>query len=106
MITLTSAATKKVAQLIKDEGDEGLALRVGVKPGGCSGLSYEMYFDTEIKKDDVKQLFGDVTVVSDASSAPMLSGAKLDHNDGLGESGFKITNTQAQKTCGCGQSFC
>ena len=46
MITLTEKATSKVAQLIKDEGDDGLALRVGVRPGGCSGLSYEMYFDT------------------------------------------------------------
>lgn len=106
MITLTDKATSKVAQLIKDEGDNGLALRVGVRPGGCSGLSYEMYFDTDISDTDVKEVFGSVTVISDTSSASLLNGATLDYHDGLDESGFKITNTQAQRTCGCGQSFC
>ena len=106
MIVLTEKATPKVAQLITEEDEAGLFLRVGVRPGGCSGFSYEMYFDSELADDDVQQAFGDVKVVTDTASAGLLDGASLDYHDGLGESGFKITNQKAQKTCGCGQSFC
>ena len=106
MIVLTDTASSKVAELLAQEGDEGLVLRVGVRPGGCAGMNYEMYFDSAIADDDVQKTFGDVNVVADAASAGLLDGAKLDYYDGLGESGFKITNQKAQKTCGCGQSFC
>jgi len=106
MIVLTDIASSKVAELLAQEGDEGLVLRVGVRPGGCAGMNYEMYFDSAIADDDVQKTFGDVNVVADATSAGLLDGAKLDYYDGLGESGFKITNQKAQKTCGCGQSFC
>ena len=106
MIVLTDTASSKVAELLAQEGDEEVVLRVGVRPGGCAGMNYEMYFDSAIADDDVQKTFGDVHVVADATSAGLLDGAKLDYYDGLGESGFKITNQKAQKTCGCGQSFC
>ena len=105
MITLTDAATSKVDQLIKAEGDDGLALRVAVRPGGCSGFSYEMYFDTDIASDDQTADYSGVKVVVDPSSAMLLEGATLDYKDGLEESGFSINNPNAQRTCGCGQSF-
>ena len=69
MIVLTDKATTKVAQLITEEDETGLFLRVGVRPGGCSGFSYEMYFDSELADDDVQQAFGDVKVVTDTASA-------------------------------------
>ena len=105
MITLTDNASSKVAELIAAEGDDDLALRVAVRPGGCSGLSYEMFFDTEIAADDVKADFDGVGVVVDPSSATYLVGATLDYKDGLQEAGFSIDNPNAQRTCGCGQSF-
>ncbi|MFZ4669319.1 MAG: iron-sulfur cluster insertion protein ErpA [Microthrixaceae bacterium] len=105
MITLTDSATTKVRQLIDAEGDEALALRVAVRPGGCSGFAYEMFFDTDVAADDLTEEFGDVRVVVDPSSAQLLSGATLDYKDGLDQSGFAITNPNAQRTCGCGQSF-
>ena len=105
MITLTDTATTKVGQLIEAEGDEALALRVAVRPGGCSGFSYEMFFDTDIATDDVTVEYGKVKVVVDPSSAQLLTGATLDYKDGLDQSGFAITNPNAERTCGCGQSF-
>jgi len=105
MITLTDTAATKVDELIKQEGDDGLALRVAVRPGGCSGFSYEMFFDTEIAADDHAVAFGDVQVVVDPTSAPLLTGATLDFKDGLNQQGFSINNPNASKTCGCGSSF-
>ena len=105
MITLTDAATTKVDELIKDEAESDLALRVAVRPGGGSGFSYEMFFDTDIADDDETLTYGDVRVVVDPSSSMLLEGATLDYKDGLDQSGFSIDNPNAQKTCGCGQSF-
>ncbi|MCY3648773.1 MAG: iron-sulfur cluster assembly accessory protein [Acidimicrobiaceae bacterium] len=105
MITLTEKASTKVSELIKAEGEDGLALRVAVRPGGCSGFSYEMYFDTDIVEGDTKETFGDVQVVVDPSSAMLLDGATLDYSDGLQQAGFSIDNPNAQRSCGCGQSF-
>ena len=105
MITLTDAASTKVDELIKDEAESDLALRVAVRPGGCSGFSYEMFFDTDIADDDETLTYGDVRVVVDPSSSMLLEGATLDYKDGLDQSGFSIDNPNAQKTCGCGQSF-
>ena len=105
MITLTQDATVKVGELLANENESDLALRVAVLPGGCSGFSYEMYFDTEKANDDVETTYGDVRVVVDPSSAQLLTGATLDYKDGLNEAGFSIDNPNAQRTCGCGQSF-
>ena len=104
-VTLSDAATTKVSELLAQEEGENLALRVAVKPGGCSGYSYEMFFDTEIVSDDVVREFGTVKVVVDAASAELLTGATLDYSDGLQGAGFHITNPNATRTCGCGSSF-
>ena len=98
-------AAEKVKELIADEGEADLALRVAVRPGGCSGYSYEMFFDSETEADDMSQFFGEVRVVSDPMSAQLLEGATLDFKDGLMGSGFAIDNPNAQRTCGCGSSF-
>ncbi len=105
MITLTDTATTKVAQLLAAEGADNMALRVSVKWGGCSGFQYDMYFDSEIASDDITLTFGDVKVVVDPASSPMLEGATLDFKDGLTEQGFAITNPNASRSCGCGKSF-
>ena len=104
MVTLTEEARKKVTELLAQETEE-MALRVAVRPGGCSGFSYEMYFDTDKAEDDVEKLFDEVRVVVDPSSAELLVGATLDFKDGLNGAGFAIDNPNAQKTCGCGKSF-
>jgi len=105
VIELTEMATTKVAELIKAEGEEDLALRVAVRPGGCSGFSYEMFFDSEFDADDKVESFGDVKLVCDPTSAQMLQGATLDYTESIQETGFKINNPNAERTCGCGQSF-
>ena len=107
-IVLTDAAVAKVAELIAKEqasSGEDFFLRVAVKPGGCSGFSYDMFFDTDLADDDVVESFGAVKVAVDADSAPKLTGASLDYSDGLNEAGFSITNPNASSGCGCGKSF-
>jgi len=104
-VTLTDHAAAKVAQLLAEEEGDELALRVAVRPGGCSGYSYEMFFDSEIASDDIVREFGSVKVVVDPASADLLTGATLDYSDGLQDAGFHITNPNATRTCGCGSSF-
>jgi iron-sulfur cluster assembly accessory protein len=104
-ISLTDIAASKVSELIKQEGNPELALRVAVRPGGCSGFSYEMFFDTDIADDDIVSQFGEIRVVVDPTSSSLLTGATLDFSDGLQGAGFSINNPNATKTCGCGQSF-
>jgi iron-sulfur cluster assembly accessory protein len=105
VIVLTDNAADKVRNLMDAEGVPDLALRVAVRPGGCSGFSYEMFFDTDIADDDRSVDFNGVKVVVDPSSAMLLEGATLDYKDGLQGAGFAIDNPNAQRTCGCGQSF-
>ena len=105
MITLTDTAASKVKDLIDAEGEPNLALRVAVRPGGCSGFSYEMFFDTDVSADDNLTDHAGVRVVVDASSAELLQGATLDYKDGLQGAGFAIENPNAQRSCGCGKSF-
>lgn len=105
-ITLTEIAVSKVAELIAAESaEEVLALRVSVKPGGCSGFNYDMFFDSEFADDDVLREFNGVKVVVDAQSAELLTGSTLDFSDTLQGAGFHITNPNATRTCGCGNSF-
>ena len=80
-------------------------LRVAVRPGGCSGFSYEMFFDTDVAADDVADRDGGVKVVIDPASHQTLKGASLDYKDGLQGAGFSINNPNAERSCGCGQSF-
>ena len=104
-ISLTDSATAKIAELIQQEGNPDLALRVAVRPGGCSGFSYEMFFDSDHADHDVLSDYGDVKVVVDPASADLLTGSTLDFKDGLQGAGFSINNPNASRTCGCGQSF-
>ena len=105
MITLTDTAATKVKDLIEAEGEPNLALRVAVRPGGCSGFSYEMFFDTDVAADDTVNDENGVRVVVDEASAELLKGATLDYKDGLQGAGFAIDNPNAQRSCGCGKSF-
>ena len=104
-VTLTDVAAAKVAELLAQEEIDGLALRVAVRPGGCSGFSYEMFFDADMAEDDIIREFGTVKVVVDPTSADLLKGSTLDYSDGLQGAGFHVTNPNASRTCGCGSSF-
>ena len=105
VITLTDNAAAKVAELIALEGDDQLALRVAVRADGCSGMSYEMFFDAEADPEDHLAMFGTVKVRIDPASAPHIAGATLDYNNGIQGVGFHIANPNAKRSCGCGQSF-
>jgi len=102
---LTDGAATKVAELLKAEGDPSLALRVAVRPGGCSGFAYEMFFDSDIAGDDILMPYDGFNIVIDPASAPMLTGASLDYKDTLQGAGFNVINPNATKSCGCGNSF-
>jgi len=104
-VLLTEAAISKVRELVAAENEPGLALRMAVRPGGCSGFSYEMYFDSQIEPDDLVEEFEDVKVVVDPQSAEMIRGSTLDYKDGLMGAGFAIDNPNVTRTCGCGNSF-
>jgi iron-sulfur cluster assembly protein/iron-sulfur cluster insertion protein len=104
---LTPAAAAKVRQLIEAEGDPELALRLAIRPGGCSGFSYEMFFDAQVDDSDVVSETDGVRLLVDAQSVMMVQGATVDYKEmGLQGSGFAINNPNQQRSCGCGQSFC
>jgi len=105
-LSVTSTAASKIAELLHSEASPDLYLRVAVRPGGCSGFSYELFFDGETPTggDLVDESCG-VKVVVDDASAQLLQGATLDYRDGLNQAGFSLKNPNAARTCGCGQSF-
>ena len=106
LFSLTDAATTKVKDLMASEAEtEGLVLRVAVRPGGCSGFTYEMFFDTDVTADDDVSEWAGIKVAIDPASAPHLRGGSLDYRDGLQGAGFAINNPNAERSCGCGQSF-
>jgi iron-sulfur cluster assembly accessory protein len=105
VITLTDSAAAKAAELLAQEADDQLALRVAVRTGGCSGFSYEIFFDADTDPEDYEAVFGTVKVRVDPASARHIAGATLDYKDGLQDAGFHIENPNAQRSCGCGQSF-
>jgi iron-sulfur cluster assembly accessory protein len=105
MITLTEAAAGKVQELLQQEGQPDVVLRVAVQPGGCSGLRYSMYLDDKIAENDVTKEQHGVRVAVDKMSAPYLTEATVDFVDSLEASGFTIDNPQAQSSCACGHSF-
>ena len=105
MIGLTETAAGKVKELVEQEGQADVALRVAVQPGGCSGLRYAMYLDDQVtEKDSTAEAFG-VRLVVDKMSAPYVSEATIDFVDSLEQSGFTIDNPAAQSSCACGNSF-
>lgn len=106
MITMTPPAVDKVRELIAQEEEAEVALRLGVRPGGCSGFQYEMFFDANV--DELSDLIKDydgVKVVVDRDSAELLQGAEVDFEDGLQGAGFRISNPNVSRSCGCGNSF-
>jgi iron-sulfur cluster assembly protein len=106
MVTITDKAKEKVLSLMQEAGlDASHFLRVSVKGGGCSGLSYNLDFDNEEKTGD--QFFEDngIKITLDMKSFLYLAGTELDFTDGLNGKGFNFSNPNASRTCGCGESF-
>ena len=104
-IQLSTAAAGKVKELLQQEGQPDVVLRVAVQPGGCSGLRYQMYLDDKFAETDVISEQHGVRVAVDRMSAPYLKEAKVDFVDSLEASGFTIDNPAAQSSCACGNSF-
>jgi iron-sulfur cluster assembly protein/iron-sulfur cluster insertion protein len=104
-VTLTSAAAAKVAELIEREQDESLVLRLGVRPGGCSGFSYELELDSKTDNGDIVNEFDGVRLAVDAQSMEKVKGAEIDYRDTLQGAGFHINNPNVTRACGCGNSF-
>lgn len=104
MIVLTEKAASEVKRLLEKENRPELGLRIGVRPGGCSGMSYMLGFDTAQEADQIQDVQG-VKVYLDAQSAPYLDGTELDYQDGLQGKGFTFQNPKATRSCGCGESF-
>lgn len=106
MVTLTDAAKRQVAQLIKENNLEDSVLRMGVRGGGCSGLSYTLGFDKDTTDyDHLIEFDGGVKVAVDMKSALYLKGTEVDYTTDLLGGGFKFNNPNARKSCGCGSSF-
>jgi iron-sulfur cluster assembly accessory protein len=105
MITLTQDAAGKVKELLEQEGQPQVVLRVAVQPGGCSGLRYAMYLDDKVEDGDVTEEQHGVRIAVDKMSAPYLTEAKVDFVNTLEASGFTIDNPVAQSSCACGNSF-
>ena len=104
-IVFTDSAVSKVSNLIAEEGNDNLKLRVYVTGGGCSGFQYGFTFDEEVNEDDTSIVKNGVTVVIDAMSIQYLNGAEVDYKEDLSGAQFVIRNPSAKTTCGCGSSF-
>ena len=107
MIKVSDIAKKKVIELMKEDGFNPANdyVRVGVKSGGCSGLSYELDFDKEQKEGDKFFEDNDIKIIVDKKSFLYLIGTTLEYSGGLNGTGFVFNNPNAQRTCGCGESF-
>ena len=104
-VLLSDVAATKVKSLLEQEGRDDLRLRVGVQPGGCSGLIYQLYFDERTLDGDLVRDFDGVEVVVDRMSAPYLVDASIDFADTIEKQGFTIDNPNAGSSCACGDSF-
>ena len=107
MIQVSEKAKLKAIELMKDDGYDASIdfIRVGVKSGGCSGLSYELTFDKEEKENDKIFENNDIKIIVDKKSFLYLVGTELDYSGGLNGTGFVFKNPNANRTCGCGESF-
>ena len=107
MIKVSETAKKRIALLMSDEGYNATTdfVRVGVKSGGCSGLSYELKFDKSQAETDRLFEDNDIRIVVDKKSVLYLAGTILEYSGGLNGKGFVFNNPNAQRTCGCGESF-
>jgi iron-sulfur cluster assembly protein len=106
MIQLTNKASDHIKSLMNREGKSELGLRVGVKGGGCSGLSYYMGFQDKARQDDTVYELNGIKIFLDEQSEAYLSGTELDYTDDLNGAGFVFKNPNAKRTCSCGDSFC
>lgn len=104
-LLVTERAVRKVRELIEDEGNPGLRLRVFVTGGGCSGFQYGFSFEESVEDDDSIVEKDGISVVVDALSYPYLVGSEIDYAEGLEGSRFVVRNPNATSTCGCGSSF-
>lgn len=105
LLNFSSAAANKVKQLIAEEGNDALMLRVFVTGGGCSGFQYGFTFDENVTEGDTQVQKDGVTLLIDPMSFQYLSGAEIDYTEGLEGAQFVIRNPNATTTCGCGSSF-
>jgi len=105
MIVVTDEAKNQAIRLMKEDGKDGLFIRVGVEGGGCSGLMYQLKFDNEESEDDRSFENNGVKIVVDKKSYLYLLGTTLDYSGGLNGKGFIFKNPNADRTCGCGESF-
>lgn len=104
-IVLTDSAVSKISELIADEGNPSLMLRVFVSGGGCSGFQYGFTFEESSQEDDTAIARGGVTLLVDPMSFQYLTGAEIDYQETLEGAQFVIKNPNATSTCGCGSSF-
>ncbi len=104
-LVFTDAAANKVQQLIDEEKNDNLKLRVFVSGGGCSGFQYGFTFDENLQDGDTSVVNSGVTLLVDPMSYQYLMGAEIDYSEGLEGAQFVIRNPNAQTTCGCGSSF-
>ena len=104
LVTLTPSAVLKVGELLEQEGDTSLGLRIFVAGGGCSGMQYGMTLDEAQEGDVVMELDG-IRLLVDEMSAGYISGSEVDYVDSLMGAGFTVNNPNAVSTCGCGHSF-
>jgi len=104
-LEFTSAAAAKVAELIKDEGNPDLMLRVYIQGGGCSGFQYGFTFDEQVQDGDTEVTKGGAKLLVDPMSMQYLTGAEIDYTESLQGAQFVIRNPNASTTCGCGSSF-
>ena len=104
-LLFTDSAAAKVKELIDEEGNAELKLRVFVQGGGCSGFQYGFTFDEAVNEDDMQMVKNGVTLLIDAMSLQYLTGAEIDYKEGLEGAQFVIKNPNATTTCGCGSSF-
>ena len=105
MITVTESAKEQATKLMKEENLTNPFIRVGVKGGGCSGLSYDLSFDDKLNESDQEFEDKGVKIVCDRKSFLYLLGTELDYSGGLNGKGFTFNNPNASRTCGCGESF-
>jgi len=105
MITITESATTKISDILAEENNPKAKIRVFVQGGGCSGMQYGFTIDEEQNEDDFEIPAGSMSVLVDSISAQYLTNANIDYVEDLSGSQFKISNPQAQTTCGCGSSF-
>lgn len=107
MIKVSETAKKKVIELMTDDGFDAKTdyVRVGVKSGGCSGLSYDLTFDKNQQENDKVFIENDVKIIVDKKSFLYLVGTTLEYSGGLNGKGFVFNNPNANRTCGCGESF-